>query len=43
MTISRLTGLQIDHYAEVVAIATEMKSFTKATGGSSWAIDRRSS
>jgi diguanylate cyclase (GGDEF)-like protein len=31
------------HYAEVVAIATEMKTFTKATGGSSWAIDRRSS
>jgi diguanylate cyclase (GGDEF)-like protein len=29
------------HYAEVVAIATEMKSFTKATAGSSWAVDRR--
>jgi diguanylate cyclase (GGDEF)-like protein len=29
------------HYAEAVAIATEMKSFTKATPGSSWAIDRR--
>jgi diguanylate cyclase (GGDEF)-like protein len=31
------------HYAEAVAIATEMKSFTKATAGSSWAIDRRTS
>jgi diguanylate cyclase (GGDEF)-like protein len=29
------------HYAEAVAIATEMKSFTKATAGSSWAADRR--
>jgi diguanylate cyclase (GGDEF)-like protein len=29
------------HYAEVVAVATEMKSFTKGTSGSSWAMDRR--
>jgi diguanylate cyclase (GGDEF)-like protein len=29
------------HYAEAVAVATEMKSFTKASVGSSWAIDRR--
>jgi diguanylate cyclase (GGDEF)-like protein len=29
------------HFAEAVAIATEMKSFTKSTVGSSWAIDRR--
>ncbi len=29
------------HYAEAVAIATEMKTFTKSTAGSSWAIDRR--
>ena len=29
------------HYAEAVAIATEMKTFTKTTAGSSWAIDRR--
>jgi diguanylate cyclase (GGDEF)-like protein len=29
------------HYAEVVAIATEMKTFTKGTAGSSWAVDRR--
>ncbi len=32
------------HYAEVVAIATEMKTFTKKVQtGSSWAVDRRSS
>ena len=30
------------HYAEAVAIATEMKAFTKTTVGSSWAVDRRS-
>jgi diguanylate cyclase (GGDEF)-like protein len=29
------------HFAEAVAVATEMKSFTKATPGSSWAADRR--
>jgi diguanylate cyclase (GGDEF)-like protein len=29
------------HFAEAVAIATEMKGFTKSTIGSSWAIDRR--
>jgi diguanylate cyclase (GGDEF)-like protein len=29
------------HYAEAVAIATEMKSYTKGTSGSSWAMDRR--
>ncbi len=29
------------HYAEAVAVATEMKSFTKSTPGSSWAVDRR--
>ncbi len=29
------------HYAEAVAIATEMKAFTKSTIGSSWAVDRR--
>jgi diguanylate cyclase (GGDEF)-like protein len=29
------------HYAEAVAVASEMKSFTKATDGSSWAVDRR--
>ncbi len=30
------------HFAEVIAVATEMKTFTKPTPGSSWAIDRRS-
>jgi diguanylate cyclase (GGDEF)-like protein len=29
------------HFAEAVAIATEMKAFTKSTVGSSWASDRR--
>jgi GGDEF domain-containing protein len=29
------------HYAEAVAVASEMKSFTKKTHGSSWAVDRR--
>jgi diguanylate cyclase (GGDEF)-like protein len=29
------------HFAEVIAVATEMKTYTKATPGSSWAIDRR--
>jgi diguanylate cyclase (GGDEF)-like protein len=31
------------HFAEAVAIATEMKAFTKTTQGSSWAVDRRTS
>jgi diguanylate cyclase (GGDEF)-like protein len=31
------------HYAEAVAVANEMKTFTKATPGSSWAVDRRTS
>jgi hypothetical protein len=29
------------HYAEAVSIASEMKTFTKRTAGSSWAVDRR--
>jgi diguanylate cyclase (GGDEF)-like protein len=29
------------HYAEAVAVATEMKQFTKGSEGSSWAMDRR--
>jgi diguanylate cyclase (GGDEF)-like protein len=29
------------HYAEAVAVATEMKQFTKGASGSSWAMDRR--
>ena len=32
---------KFDHYAQAVAIATEMKTFTKGTPGSSWAVDRR--
>ena len=33
-----------DHYAEAVAVATEMKAYTKrAHEGSSWAVDRRTS
>jgi diguanylate cyclase (GGDEF)-like protein len=31
------------HFAEAVAVATEMKNYTKAIPGSSWALDRRSS
>jgi diguanylate cyclase (GGDEF)-like protein len=31
------------HYAEAVAVATEMKNFTKPSEGSSWAADRRTS
>jgi diguanylate cyclase (GGDEF)-like protein len=30
------------HFAEVVAVATEMKNYSKAIPGSSWAVDRRS-
>jgi diguanylate cyclase (GGDEF)-like protein len=30
------------HYAELVAVATEMKAYTKGQPGSSWAMDRRS-
>jgi diguanylate cyclase (GGDEF)-like protein len=29
------------HHAEVVAVASEMKAFTKRTSGSSWAVDQR--
>ncbi len=29
------------HYAEAVAVAAEMKQFTKQQSGSSWAMDRR--
>jgi diguanylate cyclase (GGDEF)-like protein len=31
------------HYAEAVAVAAEMKQFTKGANGSSWAVDRRTS
>jgi diguanylate cyclase (GGDEF)-like protein len=29
------------HFAEVVAVAVEMKNYTKGMAGSSWAVDRR--
>jgi diguanylate cyclase (GGDEF)-like protein len=29
------------HFAEAVTVASEMKSYTKGTQGSSWAVDRR--
>jgi diguanylate cyclase (GGDEF)-like protein len=32
---------EFQHYAEAVAVATEMKQFTKSSNGSSWAMDRR--
>jgi len=32
---------KFNHYAEAVAVATEMKQFTKGTAGSSWSVDRR--
>ena len=32
---------KFNHYAEAVAVATEMKQFSKGTAGSSWAADRR--
>ena len=44
LSIGIATGARrrFGHFAEAVAVATEMKSFTKATAGSSWAVDRRS-
>jgi diguanylate cyclase (GGDEF)-like protein len=33
---------RFEHYAELVAVATEMKAYTKGQPGSSWAMDRRS-
>jgi len=30
------------HYAEAVALATEMRRYTKGSQASSWAMDRRS-
>jgi diguanylate cyclase (GGDEF)-like protein len=32
---------RFNHYAEAVAVANEMKQYTKANVGSSWALDRR--
>ena len=39
--IASTSNRSFAHYAEAVAVATEMKAFTKATSGSSYAIDRR--
>jgi len=41
--VATTTRRRFAHYAEAVAVATEMKSFTKkkTTPGSSWAVDRR--
>ncbi len=30
------------HFAEAIAVATEMRNFAKGTGASSWSVDRRS-
>jgi hypothetical protein len=30
-----------EHPGEVVSVATELKSYAKRIGGSSWAMDRR--
>ncbi|HEX9123804.1 MAG TPA: response regulator [Actinomycetota bacterium] len=32
---------RFSHFAEAVAVATELKNFTKSSPGSSWAVDRR--
>jgi diguanylate cyclase (GGDEF)-like protein len=29
------------HFAEAIAVATEMRGYTKGTGASSWSVDRR--
>jgi PleD family two-component response regulator len=39
--ISTTERQRFAHYAEAVALATEMKTFTKRAPGSSWAIDSR--
>jgi diguanylate cyclase (GGDEF)-like protein len=39
--IATSTVRAFTHYAEATAVASEMKSFTKKSLGSSWAIDRR--
>jgi hypothetical protein len=39
--IATTENREYEHYAEAVAIATEMKQFTKSAPGSSWAMDRR--
>lgn len=39
--VSSTDRREFSHYAEVVAVAAEMKEFTKRTPGSVWAADRR--
>lgn len=39
--VSTTERRDFSHYAEVVAVAAEMKEFTKRTPGSVWAADRR--
>ena len=39
--VASTANRRFQHYAESVALATEMKAYTKATAGSSWAMDRR--
>jgi len=39
--VPSLAPMREQDLAEVMAIATEMKNFTKTTPGSSWATDRR--
>ena len=39
--VSTTDRREFSHYAEVVAVAAEMKEFTKRTPGSVWAADRR--
>ncbi|MEX0832461.1 MAG: response regulator [Actinomycetota bacterium] len=41
--VASTTKRKFTHYAEVVAVAAEMKEFTKRTPGSVWAADRRTS
>lgn len=41
--IATTSQRRFGHFAEAVAVATEMKSFSKGTPGSSWAVDRRTS
>ncbi len=39
--IASTENRKFQHYAEAVAVATEMKQYTKGSTGSSWAMDRR--
>jgi diguanylate cyclase (GGDEF)-like protein len=39
--IATTSSRKFTHYAEAVAVASELKSFSKKKDGSTWAIDRR--